>query len=289
MGTYHEPSFSAPSSVILLVLGIVSIFCTVLPVMTMTRIGMKSQLAELTACINFAMMMWSISSLPYVYEHYHLCAAFGFCGWYALVQLVVAASLMMYGAKEYIMQIQGIHDGDTLTLTFKQRLLLYLFPAIPPLFPLLTRSYGHMFCWCTVDLDSKYGGASFIILFVAIWSPVLFVIYQYFKIASKVKNTMGSSEVFYKVALNGPIMYGSTTIILLLTSVCYYTIAGLAYHRQSAAAVYHGNYVFAILVCVLGISYGIIFVHNLEHVKVHTLLLCTVECISIILYHINNI
>lgn len=282
MGDYDEPAFSAASSVFLFALGIISICCTIFPVVAMTRIGMKSQQAELTACINFAMTMWTISSLPHVYEHYHLCAVFGFFIWYSIIQLVVTASLMMYGAKAYIMQIQGINDGETLTLTLRQRLLLYLFPAIPPFFPLLTRSYGHMFCWCSIDFDAKYGEESFIILCLAVWVPVLFVIYHYAKVAVKMKNTMTSTEIFYQVALNGPVMYGSATIILLVTNAFYNTIASLIYHN-SAKSVYNTWYFFAISVCALGISYGFIFVRNIDHVKVsHPPSLHDLYCTSVI-------
>lgn len=272
MGHYNPPPLSSASSVVLLVLGIVSTICTICAVVAMLRLGTRSKLSELTACINAAMTVWTISSLPFVYEHYHMCAVFGFALWYSIVQLVIAASLMMYGAKEYIAELQSnqesMGDGESLTLSNTERILLYIFPIIPPVFPLSTSSFGHMYCWCTIDFDAKFGGASFFLLMIVCWVPVIFVVHQYFRVSAKVETSLTSSELFYQVVLNGPVMYGSATIVLFLSAAIYNFIASLCYRRQSAESIYYGQYVFELLVSLLGISYGLICARNYENVKV---------------------
>ena len=273
MAHYNSPPIDAPSSIIMLALCIVSILCTTYPVIAMLRIGTRSQIAELTIVINFAMTMWTVSSLPFLYHHSHLCSIFGVFLWYALVQLVMAASLMMHGAKEYIMEIhstQGAGElADTrLTLNYVSRIILYVVPAIPPLFPLVTSSYGRMYCWCTIDMDAKWGDESLIVLNAACWSPIVIVLYHYYKSALRVAHTMSSSALLYQVVLNGPVMYGSATIGLFVCGALYSLIASLLYRKQSAESIYYGQYGFTVAACLLGVSYLFIFHRTEEHVKV---------------------
>ena len=239
----------------------------------MLHIGTKSQIAELTTVINLAMTIWTVSSLPFMYHRSHLCAVVGFFLWYSLIQLVMAASLMMHGAKEYIMAIHstqgaGEDSGTRLTLNYASRIILYVVPVIPPLFPLLTSSYGSMYCWCTIDMNAKWGDESFFVLVAACWSPVILVMYHCYTSALKVAHSMSSSELLFQVVLNGPAMYGSATIGLFAAAAMYNLVAALLYRQRSAESIYYGQYGFTLAVCLLGISYVFIFKRNLEHVKV---------------------
>mmetsp|Transcript_2998 Transcript_2998/g.4561 ORF Transcript_2998/g.4561 Transcript_2998/m.4561 type:complete len:301 (-) Transcript_2998:371-1273(-) len=259
--SYHS-SVESISSIILISLFILSISSSIYVIIRITKIGALTISAKLVLYLHTACILWTLSKLPFIYDNTPpSCVIMGVIYWYCTFFMRLVSYLMVSSMNLRVLMSLGVVTADEkIDISFTLKILLFLLPCLPVIYPLITHSYVAVNNWCDVSRERDSGVISRTI-FIAI-SFVLQSVTLY-KLIVVVWGMRGLDKSQYDEMIvklfRGPGTYPIVNMALTLMADSIIVWEHTTREHESDRRNYYTEYSLLVIQCMCGILFFIIF------------------------------